>query len=203
MKKLEHIINQINERILSDYIEKPVEEVLKNFKINPSEITSHKEFNSIIALLFQELYRHNPGYTRELSENEALGEAIMLLEKNYQTDRFKGYEGALFEATTKKQKGIIFVIERIAEIYKQKEHEKYISCIIKKSIDPTDWNLKKELVEEIVKKYHNWLPTEILEFKPNELIFCYEEMIKAIIAAQNSVKSHLSYINLHKTETNQ
>ena len=192
MKKLDDIINQINERLLSDSIENSVDEVLKNFKVNPSEVTSHKDFNSIIALLFQELFRHNPGYTRVHSESEALGEAIMLLENHYQTDKSKGYEGALFEAITKQQRGIIFVIERIAEIYKQKEHEKDITSIIKKSIDPTDWYLVKELIEEMVKNYHRWIRPEFLEFNPIELIPHYKELIIEIINAQNSVKSSLS-----------
>ena len=192
MKKLEIIIDQLNERILSYSIDKPVDEALKNFKVNSSEVTSHKEFNSIIASLFQELYRHNLGFTRELSESEALGEAIMLLEKYYQTDRFNGYEGALFEATIKGQHGILFVLKRIVEIYKQNEREKYISSIIKKSIDPTDWYLVKELIEEIVKSYHHRLPSELLKFKPIELIPYYEELIIKIVSAQNSVKSCLS-----------
>ena len=192
MKKLEIIIDQLNERIMSDSIDKPVDEVLKSFKVNSSEITSHKKFNSTITLLFQELYQHNPGFTRELSESEAFGEAIMLLEKYYQTDRYYGYEGALFEAITKGQRGIIFVIERITEIYKQNERGKYITSIIKKSIDPTDWYLKKELVEEIVKSYHHRLPSELLEFKPIELIPYYEELIIKIVSAQNSVKNCLS-----------
>lgn len=136
-------------------------------------------------------------YTTQVTANES-SEIIWLTEKYYQGHETKGYEGALYDVTTQGREGIESVFEGIIEKIKTNEREKYISCIIAKYFTFLDWDMKKEIIEEIFNEYGHILPSQLGKSLIPKLVPRIEELINLIISTNQTL---FGILNRHQTET--
>ncbi len=161
---------------------------MKSFEIK-CKVNNHKEFYIIIALLVKHIYKHDLSVHRNLTETEALEEVIFILEKYYRGEHTSGYDGALFDAINQEQYGIEFVIEIIVELIKSLEREKYIYSVLTININPRDWNFRKKLVEELINRFSDFLPSKLKELTASQLTPYLEQLIIQFVKTNHAVNN--------------
>ena len=198
MTNLNKIMEFLDGEVIYKKIDEPLDEALRKFSDKISAEITQKEFNSIIRSFIEHL--QNCGvmiYTTQATANES-SEIIWLTEKYYQGHETKGYEGALYDATTQGKEGIESVLEGIVEKIKSDERGKYVSCIIAKYFTFLDWDTKKEIVTEIFNEYSHILPSQLEKSQIPQLVPSIEGLLNIIIKTNQTL---FRILNRHQTET--
>ncbi len=190
MKILDNIFSLLDNDLIYNEIDLRVDCAMKSFEIK-FKVNNHKEFNIIITSLVKHIYQHGLSVQMNLTETKALEEAIWILEKYYRGEHTSGYDDALFDAINQEQYGIEFVIEIIVELIKSLEREKYIYSVLTKNIDPRDWNLRKKLVEEIINRFSDLLPSELKELTSSQLTPYLEQLIKQFANTSHAINNYI------------
>jgi hypothetical protein len=151
----------------------------KFLHLNP-QINDHKDFNKIIGNFYKYLCQNGLEIHKETRYSEALGEIVWLLEKSYQGYETRGYDGAYFDALSEDNEGLDFILQRVVEILKQINRRKYISWLITSTIDALDWDLKVQLVSDILNNHNHLLHPEITKLSPSQLAPYIEDLILII-----------------------
>jgi len=177
---IEEISFHLNEKILNSMIDNPLEASFQSFNIKMKHNLSYFEFNRIIAMFYKHINQFGLKPSRLLTHSESMQEGLWLIEKNYRGYESKGYDNALYDFSTGELEDIYLVLKQVLEIVKSSQRKKYKEWIINIYIDPTDWNLKLSIVNEIKKKYSRFLHPSLKELNPNQMIPLLKDIIFAL-----------------------
>ena len=128
-KILDTIIDLLNGERMTREIDEPIDLTVKAFQIKTKLPLSHSDFNRVIAEFVRRIYQKGLRITRHLSDQEALAEAVSLLENYYQGIDSRGYDGALLDATGNDQESLGYVLSQLAESIKAVERKKYVQWV--------------------------------------------------------------------------
>jgi len=92
----------------------------------------------------------------------------------------KGYDGAFYDAFKYGEAGMEFILEAFVGLIKSIERTKYISWIVHTSFDPSNWFVKKHLVEDILARYSNIFPADVIQLTPAQLIPYLEDLLLTV-----------------------
>jgi len=137
-KMLDDIINLLNEERVVREIDEPIDLTVKAFQLKVKVPFSHSDFNRVISGFVRDLYQKGLRLPRQLSDQEALIEAVSLLEKYYQGIDSMGYDGALLDARGNDQEGLEYVLSQLAESIKTVERKKYERWVFADTVDQLD-----------------------------------------------------------------
>jgi hypothetical protein len=174
---LDNILELINTEILDEQIDRTLDMAMENFVYQQPAIITHKNFNTLITKFYQHINKYGLNNKKNLSDSEVFKEISWLLEARYPSKDHKGYENAFYDAVNE---GYKFIFKRLITIIKTIEKDKYVNWAIKTHIDPTDWNQRKKIAEEIFERYGKYLPHKLKRFSPTQLTSHLEELIKTI-----------------------
>ena len=132
----------------------------------PESGFSHKQFHQVTADFIKFLYEKAFLAGGKLTLSQAHDEAIALLEQSYQGTYINGYDGALLDASDPKQPGTSLVLQRMVDLIKARQRQKYINWVVSRHIDPADWHLKCSIAELLIKRNRELLPPEIGQSYP-------------------------------------
>ena len=179
---LDEILSLLDEKSISEIIDGPIDRALMNFTPVPEQVKDHRSFNQLAASFIQNIRR--PGRPSQPEEDsEALEEALWFIQNYYRTTDSEGYDDALVDALDDKSYGIEFVLEKIGETFKELERQRYISWVITANVDPSDWELRVSLAEEIFRRFGKYLPPNIVSRKP-AMYACYlEKLLDLVISS--------------------
>jgi len=121
------IAELISEETLSFEVDEPIECSVASFEFKvASRPIDHKTFHRAIAAIIQHVYESGLRLCRVLTYDQALSEAILLLNQSYENEDARGYDGTLLDATGKGLGGLEMVLTKMAESIKAAERAKYI-----------------------------------------------------------------------------
>jgi hypothetical protein len=63
--------------------------------------------------------------------------------------------------------------------------QRYINWLFTSTIDPTDWNTKRNLVIELIETLKPFLPEDFLQGNPARFIKYYRELIEIALSTDN------------------
>jgi len=178
--------------VLYKKIDEPLDEALRKFTYSLSAEITLNEFNSVMGSFIEQLNNYRIMiFTTQVRANES-SKIIWLTEKYYQGQETKGYEGALYDVITQGREGIDSVLEGIIETVKSNEREKYISSIITKYFTFLDWDVKKEIIKEILDEFGYIFPPQLVELQISQLVPKIEELINLILTTNQTLMGILN-----------
>ena len=192
LRNLNKILELLNGEVLYKKIDEPLDEALRKFTYSLSAEITLNEFNSVMGSFIEQLNNYRIMiFTTQVRANES-SKIIWLTEKYYQGQETKGYEGALYDVITQGREGIDSVLEGIIETVKSNEREKYISSIITKYFTFLDWDVKKEIIKEILDEFGYIFPPQLVELQISQLVPKIEELINLILTTNQTLMGILN-----------
>ena len=187
-KTLDTIINLLDEGRLARAIDEPIDLTVKAFQQKVKVPLSHSDFNRVIAEFVSGIYQKGLRLPRHLSDQEALAEAVSLLEKHYQGIDSRGYDGALLDATVNDQEGLQCVLSQLAESIKAAERKKYVRWVFFSIIDQSDLKARRRITATYLTKYKDFLSPAIREMDSAWLADHFQGLIFNLVSTQSLLK---------------
>ncbi len=165
---IETIIDLLDEAHLLRRIDQPIEAAVASFHPSTAVLHSHKEVHSIVADFIQHLLRSDPVCPREISKDQALDEAVALLQSSYGDWPPSAYQVAVTDAQNE-LRGIHWVLESLANGIKRRRRSEYRHWALVSHLDPCDWEIQvaiaRRLREHILRDGD---PTQLTKAPPAE-----------------------------------
>jgi hypothetical protein len=187
-KILDTIINLLNEDRVVREIDEPIDLTVKAFQIKTKLPLSHSDFNRVIAEFVRRIYQKGLRLPRHLSDQEALAEAVSLLENYYQGINSSGYDDALLDAAGNDQEGLGYVLSQLAESIKAVEREKYVHWVFFSTIDQSDWEIRRRITATYLTKYRFFLSPELKDMEPAWLVDHFQGLISNLVSMRSLLK---------------
>jgi hypothetical protein len=153
------------ERIVSE-IDEPIYNAIQSFSLKIATPVTHSSFNHIIAAFVRHIFEFGLRLPRYLSDQQALSEAVSMLEKHYHGTHVKGYDGALLDAAGNSGEGTELVLSILAEAIKAVQRKKYVESVFALYLDHLDWAQKLQIVSAYVEQNGEYLPSHFLQSPP-------------------------------------
>ena len=176
-KLLDTIMGLLNEERMARAIDERIDLAVETFELKVKVPLSHSDFNRLIAGFVRGIYQKGLRLPRHLSDQEALTEAVSLLEKYYQSIQIRGYDGALLDAAGNNLEGLEYVLSQLEESIKAVEREKYKQWVFVDTIDQLDWEAHRCIAATYLVKYKDLLPPELRDMDPARLADHFRDLI--------------------------
>lgn len=135
---IETLIKLLDEAHLVRRIDQPIEAALASFHPSTIVLRSHKEVHAVVAAFVQHLWHSDPVCPREISRDQALDEAVALLQGSYGDWPYSAYMVAVTDALDE-ARGIHWVMESLANGIKRRRRAEYRHWALVQQLDPCDW----------------------------------------------------------------
>lgn len=179
------IAELISEDTLAREVDEPIECSVAAFKFKVASLPiDHKTFHRAIAAFIQHVYESGLRLCRQLSDEKALSEAILLLNQSYENEDARGYDGALLDATGKGLGGLEMVLTKMAESIKAAERAKYIQWVFAVNLYCRNWKEKEDLVCAYLKQNKKYLPADLKKLNPARLVEYLTDLIANQMAGE-------------------
>jgi len=155
-EKITAITAGLDEVLIKKRIDGPIDTAAKDFRYQTKLPLDYKQIHTIFSDFVRNIYEN--GLQTDWAIPDPLAEAIMLLEDYYQGTYANGYSAAMLDAGDTEYGGIDIVLNRLAEIIKTIERQKYFSGVFVRHINPCDWHLKREIAGILLEQYRPVLP---------------------------------------------
>ena len=185
---LAKIANLLSEEQILTEVDQPLDQAAQAFRLELKEPLSHSSFNRAVGEFVRYVYQTGPRLPRDLSESEAVMEAIYLLTRFYRGGYTEGYEGALLDAMNGQLEGLELVLSRICESIKKIERAKYVNWVFAEHFDRLDWDARRRLVMAYLDKLRDFLPAKMLELSPARLVDRFRDLIIDYVSSTDLLK---------------
>jgi hypothetical protein len=175
-KVLDNLIDLLNEEQIAQKVDEPIDLASQVFRLKIAVPITHSEFNRVIAAFVRHIFQSGIQLPRHLSDRQALYEAVFLLERYYQNEDVKGYDGALIDAIGRDTENIELVLSRLTEFIKMIERGKYVKWAFTDNYFILDWKTRQIVVSAYLEQNETLLPTELLELDPARLVDDFQEL---------------------------
>ena len=182
---------QLNQSLIRSLFDEPIDGAARRFSHAASCPISHEIFHKVITDFVVQIYDLGLNARWKLS-GDPLGEALVLLDNYYQGSYGYGYIAAALTANDPAQGGINAVLGMLKEIIKGVERQKYIRRVFTTSIEGTNWHLRCEIVRILLENYKQFLPEQMLQCEPWELVNQIPSMISGYIGSDSALEEILS-----------
>lgn len=186
------ILAQLDQSLIRSLFDEPIDNAARQFKHQAGCPVSHKTFHKVITDFVVQVYDRGLNARWKLS-TDPLGEAIALLEGHYQSHYGHGYIAAALDANDAAQGGIDAVLYLLKEIIKNVERQKYFRSIFAINIETADWHVQCEIVRILVETYRPFLPEQIWQCEPWELVSQIPSIISLCLGVDSALQEILSY----------
>jgi len=182
---LDAILRELDEGRLRTRIDDRIETVLRGFVDFLEHSCDGRTPGEVFSIFVQRVYREGLGRPWTLASAEAT--SLTLLENHYQGMRASGYFAAVLDATNLETGGMTLVLTQLAEIIRTRERRECTEAVFTRHIDPTDWRLRCEIVEILLKQYRLFLPPTVLECAPSQLVDEIPALMLSIMGSSATV----------------
>ena len=175
---VERVVALLNEERLGCEIDDPVNAALEAVGDEEAQGRSLKEFHDAIAEFVRQAYRGLMRSVRNLSRDEALAEAILILESGYQSGSIRGYAAACVDAADSERGGIPFVLMSMAEWIKADWRRKRILRVLNRCLPPSDWPMMRQVAAWLANSLGGDGPLPWSHCPPAQLAPCWKDLLK-------------------------
>lgn len=191
-RTIKTITAQLNLSLIKSLFDEPIDSAARQFRHQAGCPVSNRTFHKVLADFIVHIYGLGLNARWKLS-TDPLGEVIALLEFYYQSNYGRGYIAAALDANDAAQGGMDTTLYTLKEIIKRVEHQKYFRSIFATNIEAADWDVQCEMVRVLVERYRPFLPEQIGQCQPWELISQIPSMICLCLGADSTLQEILSY----------
>ncbi len=182
---LDAILGDLDEGHIHKRIDEPIETVVREFTEGLDCCVEPRAAREVFAQLVECVYRDGLRAPWKVADPAAT--ALMLLENHYRGLQSEGYYAAVLDATGPAMGGTTFVLTQLAEIIRTKERQEYVDAVFTRRIDPSNWRLRREIVEILLERYQLLLPPELLDCAVWQLVDEIPDMVLYILSSCSAV----------------
>jgi hypothetical protein len=181
------IITKLDPDLMSSRFDRPIAKVAGEFQCEVEYPVTHKDFHRIIADFVQQIYEKALNASWMLTD--PLDEAILLLENGYSSFLYgPGYTGAMLHTNDTEKSGIETVLTGLAGAIIAVERQKYIDGVLTWHLHGCSWDMQCEIAQVVVEDYKPFIPPQLFERNPAELVDVIPEIVQAYIDSQFSLR---------------
>ena len=180
-KVISELTEALQEKCIKARIDEPINEAAKKFCYNTEQPVDYRQIHKILSGFVNHLYV--AGLKSDWIISDPLAETLLILDTHYQGLSSNGYAAAMIDATNEQVGGLDMVINHLAEIIKTVERQKYVNGVFASYLDPADWFLKCQIIQQLLKQYNSILPASLQECSPQQLV---DEIPQLMSLIQNS-----------------
>ena len=182
MEELDTIFMMLDPGTIDRLVNRPIDAALEEFTYDEPKPMTHAGFNRIISQFVLTL----PDSTG--NQEDALTEAIWILENTYRGEKTLGYDGAFFDACDPSV-GMDAVLYQLVQGIKIVKQKAYVSSIIARYIDPLDWDQRVEIAEKIMVMSGNHISESTRNSAPARRAHYLSEYFQTYIQAESEIRS--------------
>jgi hypothetical protein len=186
-EKLQFLLDEINLDTLNKTICGPIRLARDRFFIDSMITEDNEEFFDTVVSFYINLMRYTQDVLDPVDSNAADRDAIHLLEEAFANKG--GYKAAFAEARNGINGGLKFVLDMMAIQFNKNEKEKRVQAVFKLAIDPLDHEGKRNLINGLLKRFGNLIPSEISSLPPERFVEHYEILVKQYVKVTDDLKS--------------
>jgi hypothetical protein len=191
---LDSFLALLDEERIWREIDEPVMRVLAEFEIDDNEPYSTHSFHDAIAKFIQQVGDRGLKARRLLTRDQALAEAITILDDRYFGAGGKGYDAARCVAASFEPNGIRLVVEQLAGLIISRQREKYVERIGQTFIMPPDWQTKRLLAAYLLQVTAASADTpRLAQLPPAQLAPYWQELAKRL-ADVKAMRGHANLV---------
>ena len=184
---VEIITAKLDPDLLSSRFDKPIAKVTGEFKCEVRYPVTHRRFHKIIAKFLQQVYEE--GLKTSWMLTDPLDEAILLLENGYRSALYgPGYTGAMLHTNDTEKGGIQPVLVGMAGAINDIEKQKYIDGVLTWHLHGCSWELQCEITQVILEDYKLFIPPQLCERAPAQLVDVIPIIIQSYIDSNFSLQ---------------
>jgi len=166
--KIDVITAKLDDSLVKSQFDEPIDKAARQFTHKVGCPITLETFHKLITEFVMHVYSKALNACW-ITSAEPLGFTIELLENHYDSTYGRGYIASILDANDACQGGIDMVLNQLTQIIKDIERQKYLNAVFAVNINPTDWQLKCEIVSILLEEYGQFLPEHLLQCKPWEL----------------------------------
>jgi len=183
MTKLNEILYLLDEQVIYEKIDAPIEEILRKYSYSVPEEITQKEFIVVVSEFLNQL--KNQGVLASIDSNE-FANVFCYLEKYYKDNDSDGYERSLNDYG---EYGTYFILEETCEAIKIDMRSKYVSWVYNTKINYLEWNKKLKLIEEFQDQIKTHFSPRVSILPNEQLVPFLKELINRMIVGRQPIKS--------------
>jgi hypothetical protein len=188
---LDIMLSEIDAANLSKTIGNLVDSARISYLPGSIIIDSEEDFQDTVTSFYLHLLRHTKRLAGPVDEMAASAEAYALLEKAF--SKQGGISAARAEAKSGINGGLRLVLDLMTDQYKVQEQENYVNYVIKKTLDPLNWDDKVAFMRKLLGRLGENLPENALN-EPERYASFYEIIVKAYAKSLDELKATLRSI---------
>jgi len=174
---LKKIFDLLDDETVIRKVDEPLDRAVQEFQLDVTLPITHSEFNRVIAAFIQHLNEKGIRLPRTLSYQEALAEAVFILNRYYGNDEAQDYDGIVADAVGKSMEGLEMVLEQLSEFVKTQERMKYVNWVFICYVDSLNWEARQNLVISYLKLNEKYLPNDLLHMDPARTLKVFRKLI--------------------------
>lgn len=194
---IDTIIEHLCDEKITQEIEDPIDAATGNFQMGISEPITHGTFNTVISEFIKHLYGKAHRFPRQLSEREALAEAIYLLERFPDAPDPDRYGAIVARVITGGQEALKSVLGQLSKLVKEIEKEKYIQWALICYFHNLETDTKYRMIDAYKKLKSQILPSTLKKMKPGQMVEYFPDIIMADVRYRNMMWHHQKAGNSH------
>ncbi|MCX7013943.1 MAG: hypothetical protein NTW86_15560 [Candidatus Sumerlaeota bacterium] len=185
---VERAIALLDDERIRREIDEPIDSVVETFEYDELEALSLRGFHDSIAEFVRRVYTHGLRCRHDLTREEALAEAIFVLESGYRSARTTGYAGACFDAANAEPSGMPSIIGQMAEWIKARHRDMHNRRILDRCISPSDWASKRRVAAWLSDSLRSVLPPYMARCSPAQLASIWQDLLFAYREAADPLR---------------
>jgi len=184
---IDTIIEYLCDEKITQEIEDPIDAATGNFQMGISEPITHGTFNTVISEFIKHLYGKAHRLPRQLSDREALAEAIHLLGRFSDAPGPDRYGAIVARVIAGDKEALKSVLVQLSKLVKEIEKEKYNQWALTCYFYNLDMETKHRMVDAYKKLKSNILPSIIKNMKPGQMVEYFPDIIMADVRYRNMI----------------
>ena len=155
----------LSEEQIRRRVDGPIDEAMAAYTRPVARPSCAAEFHGALAAFVRCLYQRGVRPQRSLSRDEALADAIALIELAYPGRREDRYEGALLDATSHDD-GLETVLATIGEAVKSRQRRKLVTWAVVRTVGHLQWADRCIIAEHLLHECARSAPEAVAGITP-------------------------------------
>ena len=159
---VEELVSALTEEGLRTAIDLTIDRATKGFSWAWSKDTSPsaKELITAAGALIQRIYRYGIRPPRHLTRDQAVAEAIQIIEDDYRSVLCRGFSAFILDGRGV-DPGPDAVLGALAAIVKARERERHKTLLVAAALDPLNWDERVRAAAQLRSLLSEHLPEEV------------------------------------------
>ena len=177
----------LNEGTIKQLIDDPIDRILDRLQCSNVSPRTPAMIRKEIVQFVGKIYTDGLGYPWDVASN--VSHVVSLLDHHYQGNYSDGFIAAILDAKESALGGLNLVLNRVADIIKTVEREKYLQAILTRLFDKYDWRFRLQFVSVLRNQFGDVFSEELRQCPSEQLANNIPELIMIHLDTINTLNS--------------